>query len=211
MNKKAKSPLFRRPLFLMGGIVALLILVSVVIILKKNSSNGSIGSYNVKTVMFRQSNPSVSKSPEPGIFIDTNTKLSGFFGGEVTTSKPYSIAFNYTDSAFTYSTLEFTSIKVTYDSGIVETSTNDLEIPILINARKYECINSVAGGKIVKTNVNIFPGKIPGIITQDEAFNILIKGKFTKKDGTEVPFTLNQHYNVEKVNTTKAWQDVIAD
>jgi len=181
--------------------------------LQSCSPHGSpIGTYKIDTVRFVLSDPSaVPAQPAPGIWIDTNTKLRGLAGGTVKSSKPYGIAFDYTDSTFTFTTLEFSTVTLTYDDGIVEPSVRALALPLRIAARKYEGVNSVGGGQTVKYVTRILSGKIPGVVSRDEPFTLKLIGQFTKEDGSKVPFTIEQHYDIKKESTTKAAVDVLQD
>ena len=170
------------------------------------------GSYKIDTVRFVLSNHGSSGTqPAPGIWIDTNMKLRGFLGGTVKSSKPYGIAFDYTDNTFTFKTLEFSTVRLTYDDGMVEPSVKGLALPLRISVRKYETVNSVSGGGTVKAMTHILSGKIPGIVHRDEPFTLQIMGHFTKEDGTKVAFTIDQHYEIEKESTTRAAADVLQD
>ncbi len=170
------------------------------------------GTYTVDTVRFVLTNQgSETTEPAPGIWIDTNTKLSGLNGGTVKSSKPYGIGFDYTDNTFSFTTLEFISVKLTYEDGAVEPRAKTLTTPLRIAARNYQSVNSVGGGRTVKTTARILSGNIPGIITRDEPFTLQIKGHFTRDDGSKIPFAIEQHYDIERENTTRAAADVLQD
>jgi len=170
------------------------------------------GTYKVDTVRFVLSDPgSMAAGPAPGIWIDTNTKLSGLGGGTLKSSKPCGIDFDYTDNTFTLTALEFSSVKITYDDGKTEPGTSALKMPLLTAARNYESVNSVGGGRTIKTTARILSGKIPGMITCDEPFTLQIEGQFTRSDGSKVAFSIDQHYDIEIESTTKAAVDVLRD
>ena len=192
---------------------SLFVLLTTSTLLQSSPPHGSpIGTYKIDTVRFVLSDPSaVPAQPPPGIWIDTNTKLLGLAGGTVKSSKPYGIAFDYTDSTFTFTTLEFSTVTLAYDDGIVEPSVRALALPLRIAARKYEGVNSVGGGQTVKYVTRILSGKIPRVVSQDEPFTLKLIGQFTKEDGSKVPFTIEQHYDIKKESTTKAAVDVLQD
>jgi hypothetical protein len=170
------------------------------------------GTYQVNTVRFVLSGPrSDSGGPAPGIWIDTKTKLSGLAGGTLKSGKPYGLGIDYTDSTFTFAAAEFTGVEIAYDDGTVDPGTKALDLPLRIAGREYETINSVAVGKVVNTKVRVISGKIPGIINRDEPFTLRLKGLFIKDDGSKIPFTIDQHYDIEKQSGTKTAAEVMQD
>ena len=92
------------------------------------------------------------------VWIDTNIRHS-FLRKTIKSSKPYSIAINYTDEAFIVASAEFTRVQVSYDDGVVETYAANL--PLVIAGRAYTSKNSVSGGRIVETELRVVSGKIP--------------------------------------------------
>lgn len=170
------------------------------------------GTYTIDTVEFVPSNPgSQSAGPAPGIWIDTNTKLSGLSGGTVRSSKPYGLALDYTDSTFTFSSAEITGVKVIYDDGSIDPGASSLKLPLRIAAREHESINSVSGGRTVKSRDRVISGRIPGVIGRDEDFTLQIEGTFTKDDGSWLPFTIDQHYEIRTERGTRSAADVLKD
>ncbi len=168
--------------------------------------------YQVDTVRFVDSNPAaVNPGPAPMLWINTNTKLKGFWGGSVKSSKPYGIQFDYTDNSFSLTMLEFTSATLTYDDGEREPRVEALDLPLRTPARKYQAINSVNGGGTVTTTVRILSGQMPALITRDEPFTLHLEGQFTRDDGSRIPFTIEKHYDVEIESTTKPAAEVLQD
>lgn len=170
------------------------------------------GSYKIDTVRFVPSNPkSASAGPAPSIWINTNTELSSLSGGTLKSYLPYGLAFDYTDNDVSFKNAEFTSVQVTYDDGTVDAATNKLKLPLRIPARQHESVNSVSGGRIVKSKVWIISGEIPDVVTRTEAFTLQIQGHFTRHDGSELPFAIDEHFDVEVENSTKKAAEVLQD
>jgi hypothetical protein len=174
-------------------------------------SVGASFSYKYDTVTFVAVEPfPAAEGPQPKIHIDTNIKISGFFGGTVKSSAPYSIGIDYTDTTFNGAEVEFTKVVVTYDDGTEDTGAAALKLPLSFPAQPYESTNSVTGGRIVKTKLLVISGKIPGAISRDKPITLLIEGHFINSDGAEVPFAIKQKYNVEKDQSTKSWSEVMS-
>lgn len=171
-----------------------------------------IGTYNVKTFEFIHSKPiSEADGPAPSIWIDTNTKLSSLFGGSLTSSLPCSVMIDYTDNSSTFKAVVFTTVKITYDDGTVDPSTDAVQLPLRIAAREYESVNSVAGGRIVKSKDWILSGKIPNVITRAEPFTLQLEGHFTKDDGSTLPFAIDQHFDLKTETAVKSAAEVLQD
>ena len=170
------------------------------------------GAYTIKTFEFRPSHPpqSVGEST-PHVWIDTNTKLSGLFGGTVTSSLPCAVMIDYTDNSFTFKSAEFTSVKITYDDGAVGPATEAVKLPLRLAAREYTSVNSVAGGRIVESKTSLISGKIPEVVTRAEPFRLQLEGHFIKNDGSTLPFIIDQHFDVERENAVKSAAEVLQD
>ena len=56
----------------------------------------------------------------------------------------------------------------------------------------------MAGGAVVVKKSRIIQAELPGTITRDEAFTLLIEGKFTKEDGTIMPFRIKEKYDISR-------------
>lgn len=52
---------------------------------------------------------------------------------------------------------------------------------------------------------------IPGIFTRDESFTLEREGYFSLDDGRTVPFTIEQHDDVEREQTKKKAMEVMQD
>lgn len=149
--------------------------------------------------------------PIPGIWINTNTKVSGLFGGTVRSNKPYGINFDYTDNATQFAAIEFTAIEVRYDNGDIEPAAAALRLPRRTNARDHESVNSVSGGRIVRSISRILSGELAGVITRDEAFRLRLEGHFVETNGSVVPFVIDQRYDIVIEQTTKPAGEVMRD
>lgn len=170
------------------------------------------GDYKFDTVIFRPAGKiPPAAGPAPGIHIDTNMQVSGLMGGTVKTSKPYSIGIDYTDVTFTFAEIEFTEVTVTYADGTTDPGAAALKMPLRIQARPYEAVNSVAGGAIVKTRMRVISGNIPGAINRDMAFTLRLEGKLVKDDGSRIPFTIKRAYDVVTDKSTRPWAEVMRD
>lgn len=189
---------------------ALVAILLTVCFLETSCKHG--GDYKIDTVTFRASGavPPAAGSA-PNVHIDTNMKVSGMLGGTVETSKPYSIAIDYTDETFTIAAAEFTNVTVTHADGTNDPGAAALKLPLRILARPVETVNSVAGGRIVKTNLRVISGKIPGAITRDMSFTLRLEGKLIKDDGSNIPFAFECKYDVVTEKNTKPWGEVMQD
>lgn len=196
------------------GAVLLLVLSPFLATLQSCSSptGPPSGVYKIDTVSFAPSNPRpVAAGTAPGIRVDSNTKLSSLAGGTLSSNLPYSLVINYTDNNADFQDVEITDVTVTYDDGAVEAATNKLDLPLRIAARQYEQVNSVSGGRIVKSNVSIIDGKIPGVVTRAESFALQVNGHFTKHDGSTIPFTIDEHFDAKFAKGVKSAAEVLQD
>jgi hypothetical protein len=149
------------------------------------------------------------KTPIPKIEIDTNVS-AGMMGGAVKSNKPYDIRAHYMDDTFTFASAEFTAVTVTYADGTLDPGAAALKLPMSFQGRPYESHNSVAGGAIVVNKSRMIQAELPGTITRDEAFTLLIEGKFTKEDGTIIPFTIKEKYDISRDKRTESWADFVS-
>ena len=170
------------------------------------------GTYKVDTVRFVPSNPKTAATdPAPSIWINTNTELSSLSGGTLQSKLPYGLAFDYTDNDESFQNAEFTSFKVIYDDGSVEAATTKLKLPLRTAARQIESVNSVTGGRIVKSNVWVISGEIPDVVTRPKPLTLQMEGHFTKHDGSKVPFAIDEHFDVEIETSTQSAVEVLQD
>jgi hypothetical protein len=68
----------------------------------------------------------------------------------------------------------------------------------------------MAGGAVVVTKSRIIHAEFPGTVTRDEPFTLLIQGKFTKDDGTVIPFNIKEKYDISRENRTESWVDFVS-
>lgn len=170
------------------------------------------GTYTINTFEFVHSNPPQNIGEAiPNIWIDTNLKLSSLSGGTLTSSLPCAVKIDYTDNSFKFKDAVFTSVKITYVDGTIAPSTKAVKMPLRIAAREYETVNSVAGGRIVKSKAWIISGTIPNVITRAEPFRLQIEGYFTKDDSNRIPFAMEQHFDIKTENTVRSAEDVLKD
>jgi hypothetical protein len=128
-------------------------------------------------------------------------------GGNVKSKKPYHIRLDYTDNSTTLKALEITKVSVRYDDGTVEVATKGLTLPLQIPVRSYETVNSVTGGRIVKSIVNTFSGVLRDAITRDESLTLEMEGFFTTKVGARQSFTIDHRYIVRLDKGTRPLVD----
>lgn len=149
------------------------------------------------------------KTPLPEIGIDTNVS-AGMFGGDVKSNKPYDIVAGYEDDTFTFASAEYTKVTVTYADGTNDPGAAALKLPMRFEGQPYESYNSMSGGVVVVRKSRIIPAKLPGAITRDEAFTLVIEGKFTKEDGTVIPFRIKEKYDISREKRTESWADFVS-
>lgn len=151
-----------------------------------------------------------AKTPVPKVEIDTNMSVGSLLGGSIKSKKPYDIRAHYMDDTFTFASAEFTTVQVTYADGTVDPGVTALKFPMLFQHRVYESHNSMDGGVVVVTKSRIIQAEFPRAINRDEPFRLLIKGKFTKENGTVIPFTIKEHYEVTRDKRTETWVDFVS-
>lgn len=170
------------------------------------------GSYTVNTFEFVHSKPPENAGDSiPNIWIDTNTKLSGISGGTLTSSLPCAVKIDYTDNSFSFQSVVITSVKITYDDSTDDPSAETVELPFNVAAREYESVNSVTGGRIVKSKNWIISGEISSLVTRAEPFRLQMEGYFTKDKDTRVPFTIDEHFDLKTENSVKSAEEVLQD
>lgn len=148
-------------------------------------------------------------TPVPKVEIDTNV-TAGMAGGAVKSNKPYDIRAYYMDDTFTFASAEYTKVTVTYADGTVDHGIAALKLPMSFPNRVYESPNSVAGGAVVITKSRIIQAEFPGTISRDEAFTLQIEGKFTKDDGTIIPFNIKEKYDITREKRSESWVDFVS-
>jgi len=170
------------------------------------------GTYTINTFEFVHSKPPQNVGEAiPNIWIDTNMKLSSLSGGTLTSSLPCAVKIDYTDNSFAFKNAVFTSVKVTYDDDTIDPSTKKIGLPLRITAREYETVNSVAGGRIVKSKAWIISATIPKVITRAEPFRLQIDGYFAKDENNKIPFAIDQHFDIKTENAVKSAEELLQD
>lgn len=222
-----------KPVTVILGVVALLIVgvigfvgvgaAVIAFVVLAPSAGGPLGpggTYTIDVVRFKLATPTTTPTTPtttsaagggPGIHIDTHIKLSGLRGGTVKSRGPYAIAFDYTDNAGDLARLEFTRVEVIYDDGTLDPAAAALRLPLVTRARQHESVNSVAGGRVVRKTVRLLSGRIPAVITRDESFRLVLEGRFIRLDGTAVPFTIDQRWEVVVEQTTMPARELLQD
>ncbi len=170
------------------------------------------GTYTVNTFEFVHSKPPQNAGESiPNIWIDTNTKLSGLSGGTLTSSLPCAVKIDYTDNSLSFKSAVFTSVKITYDDSTVDPSAEAVKLPFSIAAREYESVNSVTGGRIVKSKNWIISGEIPNLVTRAQPFRLQMEGYFTKDNDIRLPFTIDEHFDVKTEESVKSAEELLQD
>lgn len=148
-------------------------------------------------------------TPIPRIEIDTNVS-AGMMGGAVKSNKPYDIRAYYMDDTSTFASAEFTKVTVTYADGTTDPGIAALKLPMSFQNSVHESSNSMAGGVVVVNKSRIIRAEFVDTISRDEAFTLEIEGKFTKDDGTVIPFTIKEKYNISHDKRTESWADFVS-
>ena len=196
--------LMKSPIAKILGVLALIVVLA--------ASAWVLSSYEYDTVTFVPvGHAAPAAAPEPSVQIRTDMKMSGMFGGTVKSIAPYSIGIDYTDETFTFSEAEITKVVVEYEDGTNDPRVAALKSPLRLPARPHESINSVSGGRIVKTEQRVISGTIPDVVSFDKPVTILIEGHFRKDDGAKILFVIRRKYDVVKDKGTKSWFDVMED
>jgi len=128
----------------------------------------------------------------------------------VKSNKPYDIQAHYSDGTFTFASAEFATVTVTYADGTVDPGATALKLPMRFQNRLHESHNSMDGGAVVVTKSRIIHAEFPGAITRDEPFTLFIEGRFTKDDGTTIPFTIKEKYDIARDKRIESWTDFVS-
>lgn len=167
-------------------------------------------SYRYDRVVFN----AVGKTPAtqktvPSISIDTNDSMPTW-GGLVKSKKPYDIwALYYMDNAPIVASLVFTKVTVTYADGTVDPGAHALKLPMLFKSFVYEGHSYNNDGSVVTSKSRRIEAELPGAITRDEPFTLLIEGHFIKENGTIIPFTIKKKYDIARDKRTETFVDYI--
>ena len=170
------------------------------------------GAYQVNTFRFVSTDAKTNADTVvPKVWIDTNMKLSSLFGGTFRSSLPCSVKIDYTDNSNAFDAVAFTSVKIAYEDGAIDPSTEELNLPILIVARDYEAVNSLGDGSVEKNKLWILSGEVPGVISRAQPLRLQMTGHFIRHDGSKLPFTIDQNFDIEKENAIKSGEEVLQD
>ena len=150
-----------------------------------------------------------TKSPVPSVGIDTNVS-AGMMGGNIKSKKPYDIHAFYTDSTLTIASAEFTKVTVTYADGTVDPGISTLKLPLRVQHKYNEETQFVTGGTSVISKTRRIQAEFPKTISRDEAFTLQIEGKFIKDDGSIIPFTIKEKYDISHEKGTESWVDYVS-
>ncbi|MFM2170965.1 MAG: hypothetical protein RI957_1194 [Verrucomicrobiota bacterium] len=171
-----------------------------------------LASCNVKydTVSFQSAGKTTGgTTPVPNVEIDTNIS-AGMFGGAVKSNQPYDIRAYYTDDTFTFASAEYTKVTVTYADGSTDPGIAAIKLPVSSKAEAYESHNSMAGGAIVVHKSRILRASFTDVVSRNEAFTLEIEGKFTKDDGSVIPFTIKEKYDISHQKGSESWVDFVS-
>lgn len=150
-----------------------------------------------------------TKTPVPNVGIDTNVS-AGMLGGDIKSKKPYDIHAFHTDSTLTIASAEFTKVTVTYADGTVDPGIAALKLPLRVQHKYNEETQFVTGGTSVIDKSRRIQAEFPKTVTRDEAFTLQIEGKFTKDDGTIIPFKIREKYDISRDKRTESWADFVS-
>lgn len=169
------------------------------------------GHFEVDTVRFVPSGKNAnSPGPLPGVWINPNTELS-LANRTLTSRAPYGVNFDYTDTKRAFTAVELTRIEIAYADGTIDRATEALELPIRMAGSEHEVVNSVSGGRVVRSKVWVLSGEVPDVVTRAAPFTLRIEGRFLEKNGGRKPFTIDQPYEVERQKTVKPAAEVLRD
>jgi hypothetical protein len=150
-----------------------------------------------------------SKSPVPGIGIDTNVS-AGMFGGDIKSKKPYDIHAYYTDSTLSIASAEFTKVTVTYADGTVDPGIAALKFPMSFPHHFSEQEQFLTDGTSTINKSRRIQAEFPATVTRDEAFTLQIEGSFTKDNGAIIPFKMKEKYTISHEKRTESWVDFVS-
>ena len=151
-----------------------------------------------------------AKTPVPKIEIDTNISITTLFGGFVKSNKPYDIRAYHMDGTSTFDSAEFTDVTVTYADGTLDPGLAALKLPMRSQHTIHEAYNSMGEDGIVVTRSRIIRAEFPGVISRDEPFTLLLKGRFIKSNGSIIPFVIKEKYDPTRDKRTESWTDFVS-
>lgn len=150
-----------------------------------------------------------SKTPVPSIGIDTNVPKK-MFGGSMKSKKPYDIEATYSDSSLTIASAEFTEVTVTYADGTVDPRVFKLKLPMNFQLNYFEDFRFDSDGTETIIKSRNFFARFPKTISRDEAFTLQIEGKFTKDDGSVIPFKIKRKYDLSRETGKSSWVEFVS-
>jgi hypothetical protein len=102
---------------------------------------------------------------------------------------------------------------VTYPDGTSDPGVAALKLPLRMDFRHHVAINS--GGPppnyTFETPMRIVTGRIPGVISRDEAVTVLLEGRFIKDNGRTNFFKIRRSYKPEFDKSVRSWVEVISE
>jgi hypothetical protein len=179
------------------------ILLAAALVLPSCNANYDMVTFNAAGTM------PATKAPVPSVEIDTNVS-AGMMGGNIKSKKPYDIHAFYTDSTLTIASAEFTKVTVTYADGTLDPAIAALKLPLRVQHYYNEETRFVTDGTSVTDKSRRIQAEFPKTITRDEAFTLLIEGKFTKDNGTIIPFKIKEKYTLSHEKGTESWVDYVS-
>jgi len=151
-----------------------------------------------------------TKTPVPKIEIETNISVTTLFGGFVRSNKPYDIRAYYRDDTFSFESAEVTTVTVTYADGTVDPGVAALKLPMRSQHTIHESYNSMGEDGVVVTKSRIIKAEFPGVISRDEPFTLLLKGRFIKSNGSIIPFMIKEKFGPSRDKRTESWVDFVS-
>jgi hypothetical protein len=151
-----------------------------------------------------------ARTPVPKIEIDTNISVPTLFGGFVKSNKPYDVRAYYMDDTFTVDSAEFATVTVTYADGTVDPGVAALKLPMRSQHTIHESYNSMGEEGVVVTKSRIIQAEFRGVISRDEPFTLLLKGRFIKSNGSIIPFVIKEKYDPSRDKRTESWADFVS-
>ena len=83
--------------------------------------------------------------------------------------------------------------------------------PGALQCREYEAVNSVTGGRIVKSKNWIISGEIRNLVTRAQPLRLQMEGYFTKDNDIRLPFTIDEHFDVKTEESLRSAAELLQD
>ena len=184
-------------------VTTLSIFVATALVLPSCNANYDMVTFNAAGTM------PATKTPVPTVAIDTNIS-AGMMGGDIKSKKPYDSHAFYTDSTLSIASAEFTKVTVTYADGTVDLGIAALKLPKRFQHHYSEDLQFQTDGTSTINKYRRIQAEFPKTITRDEAFTLQIEGKFTKDNGTIIPFQIKEKYTLSHEKGTESWVDYVS-